>query len=36
VSVCGTVIPCAPYEDFLVSVESLKFSLAAFPITTQP
>ena len=36
VSVCGTVIPCTPYEDFLVSVESLKFSLTAFPITPQP
>ena len=36
VSVCGTVIPCTPYEVFLVSVESLKFSLTAFPITPQP
>ena len=35
VSVCGTVIPCAPYEDFLVSVESLKFTLTGFPITPQ-
>jgi hypothetical protein len=36
VSVCGTGIPCAPYEVFLVSVESSKFSLTAFPITPQP
>jgi hypothetical protein len=35
VSVYGTVIPCAPYEDFLVSVESLKFTLTGFPITPQ-
>ena len=26
VSVCGTVIHVTPYEDFLVSVESLKFA----------
>lgn len=31
VSVCGTVIPCAPCEDFLVSVESLKFILNGLP-----
>jgi hypothetical protein len=31
VSVCGTVILCAPYEVFLVSVESLKFSLNDLP-----
>jgi hypothetical protein len=31
VSVCGTVILCAPCEVFLVSVESLKFSLNDFP-----
>ena len=36
VSVCGTVIHDAPYEDFLVSVESPEFSTIAFPITTQP
>ena len=36
VSVCGTGIPCAPYEVFLVSVESLKFGLATFPIAPQP
>ena len=36
VSVCGTVIPCAPCEVFLVSVESPGFSLTAFPITPQP
>ena len=36
VSVCGTGIPCAPYEGFLVSVESLKFSLTTFPVAPQP
>lgn len=36
VSVCGTVTPVAPYEVFLVSVESPEFSLTAFPITPQP
>ena len=36
VSVCGTVVPCAPYEGFLVSVKSPEFSLAAFPITPRP
>jgi hypothetical protein len=36
VSVCGTGIPCAPYEAFLVSVESLKFTLAGLPIAPQP
>ena len=35
VSVCGTVIPCAPYEGFLVSVKSPGFSLTAFPITPR-
>ena len=36
VSVYGTDVLLAPYEVFLVSVESQKFSLTAFPITTQP
>jgi hypothetical protein len=32
VSVCGTVIHIAPYEAFLVSVESSEFALTGFPI----
>jgi hypothetical protein len=36
VSVCGTVTRCTPYEVFLVSVESLEFTLAGFPVTLQP
>ncbi len=36
VSVCGTVTEMAPYEVFLVSVESSEFSLATFPVTLQP
>ena len=36
VSVCGTVVHMAPYEDFLVSVESCKFTLTGFPVTPQP
>ena len=36
VSVCGTDIRMAPYEVFLVSVESPEFTLAGFPVTPQP
>ena len=36
VSVCGTDIYMAPYEAFLVSVESPKFTLTDFPIAHQP
>ena len=36
VSVCGTVNRVTPYEDFLVSVKSSEFSLAALPVTPQP
>jgi hypothetical protein len=36
VSVCGTVIPYAPCEVFLVSVESPEFALTDLLITPQP